>query len=143
PLEVAASLRVREVKTTGNRLPVRGGMPEAKALLLWLRHFVDAECHTRGYPRSFVSYEQLLLDWPSAVAKVGRDLGVEWPVSSNEVSAQVEDFLSQEMRHHVSSNEELDARVDIPLSLKDVFHWAQDASAGHLGPTEELDRFRN
>jgi hypothetical protein len=118
-------------------------MPEAKALLLWLRHFLDAERYTRGYARSFVRYEQLLIDRPGAMAKVGRDLGLEWLTSSRDLSPQIEDFLSEEMRHHVSSSEELDTRLDIPQSLKDVFHWAEEASAGRLGPTSELDHFRD
>jgi hypothetical protein len=85
----------------------------------------------------------LLIDWPGAMAKVGRDLGLEWLTASKDASAQIEDFLSEEMRHHVSSSEELDARVDIPQSLKDVFHWAEEASAGRLGSTDELDHFRD
>ena len=50
PLEVAASLRVRAEQDAANVLGTYGGMPDAKALLLWLRSFLDTERHTRGFP---------------------------------------------------------------------------------------------
>jgi hypothetical protein len=74
---------------------------------------------------------------------VARDLGIEWFAAPNDVAAQVDDFLSREMRHHVSTGEELDARADIPQSLKDVFQWAQDACSGRPGDVETLDRIRD
>ena len=58
PLEVAASLSVREDRHSAiDASHASSTMPEAKALLLWLRHFLDAEHHTRGFARSFISYE--------------------------------------------------------------------------------------
>src|SRR5581483_5443085 len=48
PLEVAGSLRARN------------GFSATKSYLLWLRHLLDAERDSRGFPRVFTSYEQLL-----------------------------------------------------------------------------------
>src|SRR5262249_53914035 len=140
PLEVAASLLVRDEGIGDSPLRARGGMPEAKALLLWLRHFLDAERHTRGFARSFVGYEQLLADWRGAVAKIGRELGIEWPGSADEAGRQVEKFLSREMRHHISTADTVAARPDISPWLKDAFRWAHNAADGRLEDTGELDR---
>jgi hypothetical protein len=139
PLEVAASLRVRE-ETAATPLLAQDRMPEAKALLLWLRHFLDAERHTRGFPRSFVGYEQLLGDWRGAVAKIGRDLGVDWPGSAEEAAPQAEGFLSRELRHHVSADDILAARPNTVPWLKEAFRWAQNATVGRLEGTGVLDR---
>jgi hypothetical protein len=140
PLEVAASLRVREERNTTTDATRAGGtMAEAKALLLWLRHFLDAEHHTRGFARCFVSYEQLLADWRGTMAKVGRELGIEWPSSADAVTRQVESFLSREMRHHVSAGEVLATRPDVVSWVKDAYRWAQNAVAGRIGDSHELD----
>lgn len=48
PFEVAASLARRN------------GFSEAKALSLWLGHFLSVERDTRGFPRSFVAYDSAI-----------------------------------------------------------------------------------
>ena len=60
PLEVAASLRARHGFTT------------TKSLLLWLRHTLESEQHSRGRPRSFVMYDELLRNWQGVVARSRR-----------------------------------------------------------------------
>ena len=140
PLEVAASLKARDEQGPANLLGPPIGMPEARALLLWLRCFLDAERYTRGFPRSFVSYEALMSDWRAVVVKMGDDLAITWPVPSDHIAPEVEDFLSADMRHHVSSTEELQMRADIAPWFKEAYRWAQNAAAGQVGDTEELDR---
>ena len=62
PLEVAGSLARRD------------GMPEDEALLLWLRHCLEAEAATRGLPRSFLRYDDLVADWRPAVDRLAHGL---------------------------------------------------------------------
>jgi glycosyltransferase involved in cell wall biosynthesis len=145
PLDVASSLRVREeVATSDNSsISAHGGMPEAKGLLLWLRHFLDAERFTRSFPRTFIGYDQLLSDWRATMDKIGRDLGISWPEPSAELADEVQGFLSPEMRHHVSAAGELQHRADITQWLKDAFGWAQRATEERASDTETLDRTRN
>ena len=140
PLEVAASLRVRAEQDAANVLGTYGGMPDAKALLLWLRSFLDTERHTRGFPRSFVSYEMLLSDWRAVMTKVGDDLGITWPVPPRDIAPEAEDFLSADMRHHFTSAEEFEKRADIAPWFKQAFRWAENAASGRVGDEGELDR---
>ncbi|MGA2605169.1 MAG: glycosyltransferase [Verrucomicrobiia bacterium] len=95
PLEVAASLEKRD------------GFPAAKSVLVWLRHTLDAEHDTRGFPRAFVSYEGLLADWRRTMSvaadRLGLDVTAEIPVRGAEVDA----FLSTEHRHQQFSEEAL------------------------------------
>ena len=73
--------------------------PDAKALLLWLRSFLDTERHTRGFPRSFVSYEMLLSDWRAVMIKVGADPGITWPGPQQDTPPATEGCLSVRRRH--------------------------------------------
>jgi chromosome segregation ATPase len=73
------------------------------------------------------------------MAKVGRELGIQWSRSAETVTRQVESFLSREMRHHVSEGEVLATRTDVVPWVKDVYRWAQNAVAGHVGDLRELD----
>jgi glycosyltransferase involved in cell wall biosynthesis len=143
PLEVAASLKTRSEQDSSNELGVSGGMPEAKGLLLWLRSFLGAERYSRGRPRSFVSYEALMSDWHGVVVKVARDLAITWPISPDHIASQATDFLSPALRHHFSSAAKLEMRGDIAPWFKEAFRWAENATAGQMGPTGELDRLHD
>jgi hypothetical protein len=144
PLEVAASLMARENdRPELGSSALLGGVSEAKALLLWLRHFVEAEWHTRRYMRSFVGYDQLLADWRGTVVKIGADLRITWPVPLNTMAADVEDFLSAQERHYVKPNDELEHRSDVAVWIKAAFRWAQAAVGGRIPDTAELDETRD
>lgn len=89
PLEVAASLGRR------NR------MDRDAALLLWLRHVLDAEAGTRGEVRAHTSYARLLGDWARVLRGVEGALGLALPGrTEGEEGARVGAFLSGALRHH-------------------------------------------
>ena len=109
PLEVAASLRARDGFTT------------TKSLLLWLRHTVEAEQHSRGRPRSIVLYDELLRDWQGVLARVGEDLAVTWPGRSHRATVQIEHFLSEQQRHHVFDWRDVEGRADVVSWVKEAY----------------------
>jgi hypothetical protein len=90
PFAVAASLENR------------GTLAVSHALLLWLRHVVEAEVGTRGQRRTIVSYDRLLDDWREQAETAARDLGLDWPTSIDEAAPEIETFLSERYRHHGS-----------------------------------------
>lgn len=67
PLEVAESLFRRN------------GFDPALGHLLWLRHVLEAEAGSRGWPRFHTSFESLLTGWSSLAAAAQDKLGVSWP----------------------------------------------------------------
>ena len=77
PLEVAASLKRR------NHFPVE------KSLILWALHAMEAEHDTRGFPRVFISFAQLLENWRSSMEKVGKLLNITWPVSFKDAGPEI------------------------------------------------------
>lgn len=68
--------------------------------ILWLQYFFDAEKATRKLPRAIITYDQLLKDWRLHVARVARELEIEWPVSSDSTGAKIDNYLGAENRHH-------------------------------------------
>lgn len=129
PLEVAASLGARDKLSL------------AKSLLLWLRHFLEAEVETRGIARSVVGYEGLLHDWQATMGKVARDLGLEWPRPLAVADAEVKGFLDPTHRHHTASLDDLELRRDVSEWVKSAYRLAlqsaRDGSAAH-GELDEL-----
>jgi hypothetical protein len=109
PLEVAYSLASRD------------GFSLEKSLLLWLRHTLDAEYATRNLPRSFVEFEQLMLDWQTCMVSAGTRLGISWPNLSNATKTQIEEFLDFELRHHSVTTQELRANPDLIEWVADIY----------------------
>ena len=130
PLEVAASLAERD------------GFPVAKSLLLWLRHFLEAEVATRGVRRSFVSYDALLQDWRRVVRKIGRDLALAWPSPLEGVAPQVESFLDLRRRHHVLSERDPGAHPEVSAWVGTVYGWAVEATRHRPPTTAPIDAVR-
>ena len=123
PIEVAESLKARD------------DLHPAKALLMWLRHVIDAERGSRGARRVLVSYEALLQDWRAVVRRVGRELGLEWPGLSHTADAAVEAFLDRRMRHQQSTLDEVRRRpevLDWARSLYEALVSAEEGSSSNL-----------
>jgi hypothetical protein len=88
PLEVARSLQERD------------GTPPTEAVLSWLRHVLDAEFHSRGLPRVFVAYENLLTDWRHELDRAAKQLAIRWPSWPDGLDdGAIDQFLSLDLRH--------------------------------------------
>jgi hypothetical protein len=88
PLEVARSLSVRN------------GFDRDFSLTLWLRHVLATECDTRGMRRTIVRYRDVLENWQGVAQAIEQDLGLEWPVRSPAVDAEIHRFVNPDLRHH-------------------------------------------
>ena len=109
PLEVAASLKARDGFTT------------TKSLLVWLRHTVESEQHSRGRPRSIVMYDELLRNWQGVLERVGEDLAIRWPGKSHRATVEIEKFLSERQRHHVFDWRDVEGRADVVSWVKEAY----------------------
>lgn len=87
PVEVAQSL----VK--------RNELPQAVGQLLWARHLLEAEAHTRDLPRCLISYDALLKDWRATMKRVAAELDIGLPASSAR-SRAINAYLKPQLRHH-------------------------------------------
>ena len=96
PLEVAASLRTQD------------RVDESTAHLLWLQHMLAAEKSTRGRPRTFLTYDELLDDPLSAVRKIAFDLRLNWPKPAESARNALCEFINPELRHHRAGDDAAD-----------------------------------
>jgi len=85
PAEIAASLRTRN------------GFDAGRSMWLWLDHVLRAEHDTRGTPRAFVKYADILDDWRKTIGTVGDRLGLD--LATDQCGDQIDRFVSAEYRH--------------------------------------------
>ncbi|MFC3322104.1 sulfotransferase family protein [Mesorhizobium cantuariense] len=109
PLAVIASLAKRDRFTM------------CFSALLWLRHGLEAERATRGRPRVFLSYEDMLDDWQDGIEAITSALGINWPRSEMEWQATLSNHFSENHRHHVASAYQLEADPDINDWIKQAY----------------------
>jgi hypothetical protein len=101
PLDVAQSLKKRDA------------MPITKGLLLWLRHVLDAEMHSRALPRCIFTWDAFLSDWRGTCDKISSDIGLSWPHRPDQTAPKIEQFLGAELINNTSSRAELVAHSDV------------------------------
>lgn len=118
PIEVAESLRKRN------------GFSRRKSILLWMLHELDAEQWTRDHPRVFVSYKQLLQNWPGTVERISDGLGISFPVKIASIVEEVSDFLDLELKHHNRADDLWAYDPDAPHCVLKAYSDFESASDG-------------
>lgn len=132
PAEVAESLRARD------------GFGRNRALLLWLRHVLDAEHASRPVARSFVHYRDLLEDWRSQAQRIARELGIQWPRWSGSVELEIDGHLATELRRHVAEPGAVGGGPELSQWVRDAMQALERIAAGgdETEPRATLDRIR-
>lgn len=83
----------------------------------WVNSSVISERETRGMPRAFVRYTDLLEDWRPVLAGLGADLGLRYDVDvTTDAPSAVDDFIDPDLRRHRVTWDEL----HVPAELQDV-----------------------
>ena len=116
PLEVAASLGKRDRMAPGT------------AMLLYLESYLQAELASRGRRRCFVSFDQALRDWRVLERKLRDELRLTLPSRSAEQTAEIERFLSPNLRHHWLSRGDLHGVSGAPGMIAELFDALNDAA---------------
>ncbi len=124
PLEVAYSLKRRN------------GFALSKSTLLWLRHVLDAEFHSRHMRRCFLSYEELLVDWRSQIGRVAEKTGIAWPDWRDHSAAEIDQFLTTDLRFERASFDEIDGRWEVAELVRDTYGILMKIATG--GESEDL-----
>ena len=134
PLDVAASLETRD------------GIDPSIGHLLWLRHVLDAEKSTRGFKRAWLRYDTLLSEPHGIVDALADTLDISWPggISTN-AQAEIDEFISKNLRHHLSNDAKLLGNPRLSHWIKSSFEvldrWARGDA--HDKDMEILDRIRS
>ncbi|WP_431230962.1 sulfotransferase family protein [Mycolicibacterium psychrotolerans] len=101
--DVAAVIAVRHPEEIIGSLEKRAGQqkyvdssPELTCAW-WLKYSLLAERDTRGVPRVFIEYSNLLEDWRREVKRISAALSIDLDVKDE---ASVDAFLTPSLRHH-------------------------------------------
>jgi hypothetical protein len=124
PLEVAHSLKRRD------------GLALSKSILLWLRHVLDAEFHSRHMPRCFLSYEEFLNDWRYYVDRVAEKTGIIWPDRSDRSDVEIDQFLTLDLRHERVPFDETRGHPEVSPLVRETYDILTNIAAG--GENKEL-----
>lgn len=94
----------RDPVSVAKSLETRNGFPIEKSLHLWLAHNICAEQQSRGFPRVFIEFEELLRDPQKTLAEVERALDLSFPVPVPTAAKQLTEFLTPTLRHHTTES---------------------------------------
>lgn len=97
---VRCVVAVRHPLAVAGSLARRNGFPVEKSVLLWATHMLAAEAYSRDLPRAFVGYDALLADWRRETARMEAELGEPLPALTEAAAAEIDAFLSPELRHN-------------------------------------------
>lgn len=137
PLEVMASLRKRD------SLSAWRSLPDWQANLLWLQHVLDAEHATRNFPRIFVTYDHLLKDWRTVVARISQGLNLHWPVPVAEAVAVIDHFINPQLRHHRHELKHHENGDDYDWTTAAYLEILKSIDQGISDPQQALSRIRD
>jgi hypothetical protein len=134
PLDVAESLRDREAADAPGEVwdIDRGG-------LLWLHYVLAAESATRGQPRVFLRYDDLLDDWRAEAARMAQTLNIDWPGLTPAVEIEIDAFLKPARRHHAAAERDLERGGPWSALIKPVYDRLCAMRADPRGAGEAFD----
>jgi hypothetical protein len=104
---VRALLPIRPPLEVSQSLHCRDGIGPAYGCLLWLRHVLDAELETRGMARAFLDWPHFLGNGRNALAQASEQLGVIWPYWCESALADIEQFVSTDLRRQRTSEADM------------------------------------
>ena len=128
PLEVSASLSKASQ------------IDELRGRALWLQHFLLAEHDTRDSRRVFVTYDQLLEDWRTALRRIGEGLEINFPRRSRKAESEIDAFIDGQLRNHETSPRAADERSDVSKWVRETYQWARKAAEGRAPNSKIMDR---
>lgn len=138
-------ISVRHPGEVAKSLKRRDHMGRAESLLVWIRHLLDAEYETRSVPRVIVRYEGLLQDWRDAASRIGRTLSIDWPNWNAKTEADIDEFISEDLRHHRDGADFAKEEGQVDQWARIVHGALDDLARGRRSDGEvfkELDKVR-
>lgn len=120
---------------------------QGRDLAGWINQLGTCEQLTRGMPRSFISYDELLTDWRIAVGRALQDLPVDLPLPAAGEHHEVDDFIDPGLNRHQGEWPSGSAILDELRELAERAFGACDALARHTDAADaaaaQLDQVRD
>ncbi|MCR9071760.1 MAG: glycosyltransferase [Alphaproteobacteria bacterium] len=99
-VQVAALHMLRHPMEIARSLERRDAMPRGRALLLWLRHQIEALAFSDGLVQSWASFDRLMAGWRNEMTRVDGDLRMDFGAHMDGAADAIEDFIDTGLRHH-------------------------------------------
>lgn len=128
---------VRSPEDVYHSLKRRDGFSRDKSFMLWLLHYLEAERDSRGSPRVFTSFDQLLENPGAELRRIEAQLGLPFPVSVAAASGSLKHFLSGELRHHKTADAPGSAVVELAQRLHERLQLAAQSATDEVN-TDDL-----
>ena len=112
PLEVANSLEKRNKFST------------EKSTVLWMNYMLDAEFHSRNYPRAFISFDELLNNPEKIINKISKTFNINFPKVYPYIKGDIEQFLEPSLKHYTFKSD--DKNESLLECISDYYHLLQD-----------------
>lgn len=141
---VVAILTVRNPLEVAYSLKRRDGFALSKSILLWLRHVLDAEFHSRHMQRCILSYEDFLSDWRYHLDRAAEKVGIRWPDRSDRSGVKIDQFLTLDLRHERVPFDELNEHPEVTSLVRECYRILTDlAASGEMQELmDQLDKIR-
>ena len=127
PFEVAGSLQKRD------------HFSREKALVLWLIHSLSAERYSRGLPRVFIDFDQVVTNAVGVLSKIEQEARLVFPYPVDEAKEKIKGFVSPGLRHH-KADTLVPPQGELPLMAYELHGIFSDAAAGQEVPYAAVDR---
>lgn len=101
-ISVSCLIVVRQPVDVCRSLAKRDGFSNEKGLLLWIEHYLQAERYSRGLPRSFVLFDDLLNDAVATFSRVESELSMRFPVAPSDARDCLNEFVFKGLKHHAA-----------------------------------------
>jgi len=135
---------VRDPAAVAGSLAARDGIPFSKSLLLWLRHTLEAERFTRGYPRVWLHLEDLEKAPAEQVRRLCDGVGLAARVDREQVDEVVTRVYSRELIHHRTGPDQAQAGVEVhPWVIRTYQQLRLLGGISEKSARLELDRIRD
>jgi len=122
PSEVAASLE--------NRNYFSG----EKSVLVWMDYMLNAEFHTRAYPRSFTFFNDLVQDPFLLIREVSRNFHSDLNLTPA-LESKIRSFVERDLKHHNYSDIPSDS-LFVP-EIPELYHLFSRAKEGKFTPVDK------
>jgi hypothetical protein len=130
PVDVARSLARRD------------GFPVEKSGRLWVDH-VDASLrHTAGEDRLIMFYEDVMADWPRALARLSGFIGEPEAAGFEHLRTAVWGVVREDLRHHRSSTLDVVNDPELADSAKGLYLRLRDHAGEAVVLPDRAPRFR-
>jgi hypothetical protein len=126
PVDVARSLASRD------------GFSAEKAGRLWLDHVEASLRHTDGEDRLILFYEDVMADWPGALARLSGFIGEPEAAGFEHLRTAVWDTVRQDLHHHRSSTRDVVDHPELPEPAKALHLLLR----GHVGEGDDVPALR-